>query len=244
MTLPSTIPPILFLDLDDTVLRFSCGQPDAWKHALRQHTDPVDLEGHLDAVRRVGHIYWQNAKRAHWGRQNLQEARCLIAREALGPRGVDSELATAVGRSMTQAKEDAVRPFEGAIETLTALQNHGHRLALLTNGCSAFQRRKLERFDLARYFELILIEGELGFGKPDARVFQRALDHFGVAPQTTWMIGDNLSADIAGAQSVGIQGVWNNCNALSAPDGTKPAHEIDTLSALLRALEPDAEATT
>ena len=42
-------------------------------------------------------------------------------------------------------------------------------LAMITNGASATQRAKIERFHLAPYFDHILIEGELGFGKPEPR---------------------------------------------------------------------------
>jgi putative hydrolase of the HAD superfamily len=96
---------------------------------------------------------------------------------------------------------------------------------LLTNGCSIFQRRKLERFALEGHFELILIEGELGFGKPDRRVFERALGFFACRARDACMVGDNLSADIAGAQGAGIRGVWHDvtqgglpCGAAAVPD--------------------------
>ena len=108
-----------------------------------------------------------------------------------------------------------------AIEALHTLRERGHRLGLLTNGCSAFQRRKLLRFELEPLFELILVEGELGYGKPDRRVFQRALAHFGSAPAETCMIGDNLEADIGGAQALGMLGVWHDAHG----QGLRPLPE-------------------
>jgi hypothetical protein len=47
---------------------------------------------------------------------------------------------------------------------------------LLTNGGSKGQRLKIDRFDLAPLFDAILIEGEVGFGKPDPRIYTKALE--------------------------------------------------------------------
>lgn len=53
-------------------------------------------------------------------------------------------------------------------------------------------------------FDYILIEGEFGAGKPDKSVFIHVLEKLDVAPQESWMIGDNLEHDMSGAQRVGI----------------------------------------
>jgi putative hydrolase of the HAD superfamily len=79
---------------------------------------------------------------------------------------------------------------------------------LLTNGPRELQRSKLAMFPIDRYFEAVVIEGEFGVGKPDARVFEHALGVTGAAAHEAWHVGDNLYADVGGAQGVGAQGVW------------------------------------
>jgi putative hydrolase of the HAD superfamily len=64
---------------------------------------------------------------------------------------------------------------------------------------------------------LILVEGELGHGKPDARVFQKALAFFELCPEKTTMVGDRLLSDIMAAQAVGIPGVWHDCYGEGVP---------------------------
>jgi putative hydrolase of the HAD superfamily len=208
----------LLFDLDDTILRFSAGQPNFWQLAvelhLPEHTDPASL---LAALANANEEYWGVAERAFWGRQNMREARRRIACAALTRHGVVEHECHRVADHMTESKEEHVRPFDGALDTLRTLRSRGHRLGLLTNGSSAFQRRKLMRFELEPLFELILIEGELGYGKPDRRVFQAALDHFGSAASETWMIGDNLHADVAGAQALGLIGVWHDAHGVGIP---------------------------
>lgn len=52
------------------------------------------------------------------------------------------------------------------------------------------------------------MEGELGFGKPDHRVYHLALDRLQLAPSEVWMVGDNLEWDVASPQELGIYSVW------------------------------------
>jgi len=213
------LPPVLLFDLDDTIVRFSTGQPNFWQLALESHV-PQLAEHHprLSAlIDAVADEYWSEPERAFRGRQDLYAARRFVARAVLEAEGLSLELCQRFADDVTDRKEAYVSPFEGAVETLQVLRERGHRLALLTNGSALFQRRKLQRYSLEPFFELILIEGELGYGKPDRRVFQAALDFFAITPDSAWMIGDNLSADIAGAQQLGIAGVWHDPGGRGLP---------------------------
>jgi putative hydrolase of the HAD superfamily len=98
--------------------------------------------------------------------------------------------------------------FPGARETLVALRARGHRLALLTNGGALFQREKIVRFALAPLFDAVFVEGELGFGKPDPRVFERALRALGAAPHDALMTGNDLRSDVLGAKRAGVAAAW------------------------------------
>jgi putative hydrolase of the HAD superfamily len=212
------LPEVLLFDLDDTIVHFSVGQPNCWQLALEQiapeRTDHVVL---LEAIARASRDFWAPPERAFWGRQNMHDARRIIACAALGLHGVDVDRCQRIADEMTERKEALVRPFDGAPDVLTSLRARGHRLGLLTNGSAAFQRRKLTRFALEPLFDLILIEGELGYGKPDPRVFGSALAHFEVGPGDACMVGDNLEADIAGAHDAGITAVWHDAYGVGLP---------------------------
>ena len=230
------LPEVVLFDLDDTILRFTAGQPDAWRLALDSClTDKGALEEMLRSIATSADEFWSDSQRAHWGRQNMFEARRIVAERALALFGVPGALARTIGDTMTRTKEDLVRPFEGALETLDVLLHRGHRLGLLTNGSREFQRRKLQRYDLERRFELILVEGELGYGKPDARVFEKALAFFDLRPQETTMVGDRLSSDVFAAQAVGIPGVWHDCYGQGVPPDAPmaPARVIRRIAELV-----------
>ena len=130
-------------------------------------------------------------------------------------------------------------PLPDAIETVRWLRESGRRLALLTNGAAAAQRRKIARFEIADLFDAILVEGELGFGKPDQRVYQRALNALGVKPAETWMVGDNLDFDVAAPQRLGLSGVWIDLRGQGLPGGSavKPDYIVRSLVELRSLIE-------
>ena len=92
------------------------------------------------------------------------------------------------------------------METVRKLRRRGIGLGLVANGSAQGQRAKIERFGLEALFDSIVVEGELGVGKPDPRVFLHALEQLGVAAGDAWMVGDNLQRDIGGTLGVGIYG--------------------------------------
>jgi putative hydrolase of the HAD superfamily len=236
-----SLPPVILLDLDDTILRFSAAGDECWQHVCA-HFAPrlgdVSKEDLLTAITRCARWYWSDLDRHRTGRLDMQRARRDIVRAAFAQLHLEGmSVADELADRFTALREEWVRPFDGAREALAAFRDRGARLGLLTNGSSEFQRRKIERFDLARFFEVILIEGELGFGKPDHRVFHRALAELRVTPSETWMIGDNLEWDIAPAQQLGILDVWVDHAGTGLPSDSSitPTHTVTALTTLIDA---------
>lgn len=132
-------------------------------------------------------------------------------------------------------RDEAIGFLPGAQEALDEFVRRDLGLALLTNGQTELQRAKLDRFGLERYFHAICVEGELGFGKPDPRVFEIALNALALEPGDVWMVGDNLEWDVFGAQQCGIFAVWNDYGGRGLPEGAevKPDRIIRRLAELV-----------
>ena len=243
MTLRDALPPALLLDLDDTILDDSGGIPDCWKKACAAHAselDGTDPERLRTAISRFSRWYWADPERHRRGRLALNAARREVVRMAfqeLGLRTISPDLADRVADHYAACRDAGVAPLEEAIDTVQWLRERDCRLALLTNGAAAAQRSKIVRFGLERFFEVILIEGELGFGKPDPRVYELALARLAVGPGDAWMVGDNLEWDVAAPQRLGVAGVWVDVRGAGVPDGhaVKPARIIRRLADLREA---------
>jgi putative hydrolase of the HAD superfamily len=108
-------------------------------------------------------------------------------------------------------------------------------LALITNGGAKSQNAKIDRFQLRPYFEQVFVEGEVGFGKPDPRVYQLALDTMQVSPQEVWMIGDNLEWEVGAPQKLGIYSIWNDYRNKGLPESSNviPDRIINSISELI-----------
>ena len=232
------MPQGLFLDLDDTILDDSGSAVAFWREACVTHAQgrgDVDADTLAAAIERVRAWYWADVDRHREGRLDLAVARREVAALALRELDIENDdLATKIGASYGALREARIRPIDGAIETVRWLRERGLKLALLTNGNAEGQRKKITQFQLAAHFEIVLIEGELGFGKPDPRVYQRALDALRTSPRDTWMVGDNLEWDVAAPQRLGITGIWIDRHGDRVPEhrDVRPDHVIRSLSDL------------
>ena len=121
--------------------------------------------------------------------------------------------------------------FSDVEDCLTILREV-YRLALVTNGAPDLQREKIQGTNLARFFDAILISGEVGVGKPDCRIFKLALEALTVLPSETVMVGDSLTRDILGAQHAGIKGIWLNRSGNGAANQVTPDVQITSLHQL------------
>jgi putative hydrolase of the HAD superfamily len=205
------LPRALLIDLDDTLLAFTQGAEPCWRAvcAARGPELGIEAERLRSAIRASADAFWADPASDDWGRLDLRRARRAVAAaafERLGLRGGDAS--ERIADEYTALREHSVELYPDALDLLAAMRSRGVRLALVTNGASDAQRKKIERFDLERRFDAVLIEEELGAGKPDARVFREALARVECAATESWMVGDNLHRDVAGAQGAGITGIW------------------------------------
>ncbi|HCI80994.1 MAG TPA: hypothetical protein DHW02_15040 [Ktedonobacter sp.] len=102
--------------------------------------------------------------------------------------------------------------FNDALPTLAALKACGFKLGIVTNrghGGEAF-REDLETIGFSDYIgpRNIAVSIDLNIRKPDSRIFQYTLDALEVSAAESVMVGDQLGADVYGAQHLGIYGVW------------------------------------
>jgi putative hydrolase of the HAD superfamily len=213
----------LLFDLDDTLLDYSGGAERSWTEACGAC---CTLEG-LDAAVLVATIaetrrwFWDDPARHRRERVNMLGAWQHIVEFALERLGRPApELAAAVARDYAARRRAAMRLFPDSLACLTELRRRGIPLALVTNGDATQQRDKIERHDLARFFDAILVEGEFGVGKPDEAVYRHVLKALGMTPDEALMVGDHLEWDVGAPQRLGLTGVWMDRGGVGLPHGS------------------------
>jgi putative hydrolase of the HAD superfamily len=102
----------------------------------------------------------------------------------LGERLDERRVAEAVEAYGEAALAAPPTPMPGAVDTLRTLAGRGLKLGIVSNTGrtpGAVLRRILERHDMLRYFDAVGIaySDEVGYRKPDARIFTRSLRALG-----------------------------------------------------------------
>ena len=93
-----------------------------------------------------------------------------------------------------------------AIRCLTALKGGGLKLALVSNGSRARVESELSRFDINRFFGVVVSSEKKEELKPSPVMLQRALAALGLAPADTVYVGDS-PADIQAAKSARVPSI-------------------------------------
>lgn len=111
------------------------------------------------------------------------------------------------------------------------------KIAIITNGSIQRQKAKINNTNLNSYFDTIIISEEVGFCKPDKRIFELALKKLSVQPEEALFVGDDIEKDIGGCQNSNIKGIWFNPYRNKNDTEIKPYAEINSLDKLLGCLK-------
>ena len=209
---------VLF-DLDDTLIDFQYSR----RHGLRAVQGllpglaPVPLE-ELELVH-------DEQLHAHYlrtlgGSLSEDEARLERMRGVCGHYGLqpDEMVVAEAAAAYAREQQSNARLVPGVPELLDALRG-AVKIGVVTNGPSARQRGKLERFDIRPGdLDIVAISEEVGAAKPAPAIFRHALGGLGVAPERVTMVGDSWENDVLGALGSGMAAVWLNRYRLTCPD--------------------------
>ena len=219
--------------------------PEALHQAVRYHARELWRESEtITYCRAIGISSWEGLWAFFLGNDpNLKSLRAwapTYRREtwsrALADHGVnDSVFAEQLSAIFWLERRSQHIVFSDVEDNLTNLREN-YRLALVTNGTPDLQREKIQGANLARFFDAILISGEVGVGKPDCRIFELALEELAATPSETVMIGDSLTRDILGAQRARLKGVWLNRSSNDTVDRIIPDAQMTSLNQIYELL--------
>jgi putative hydrolase of the HAD superfamily len=145
----------------------------------------------------------------------------MIARfgEALAVRGADPRRWREICYGLV---DELVHPIDGARELIGTLRARGVPLAILTNGWSPLQQKKIARALGPDAVERILVSDEIGAVKPDPAAFAALLQALGVSAEQAWYVGDNPRGDVGGALAAGLRAAWFDWEGQPYPTDVPP----------------------
>lgn len=201
----------IFFDLDRTLWDFEKNS----ENILLQLIETYGLEAKCGAKAQDIIKTYQKINIELW----QQYAKNQITKEQLRSSRFTKTLATFnyhfLGFGLQLEKEYIERsPYQtnvipGSHEILAYLQAK-YQLHILTNGFKEIQHIKLKQTNLTPYFKNVIISEEVGFQKPDPKIFEHALEKINATAKECLMIGDDHNGDVQGALDAGWYAIHFN----------------------------------
>lgn len=145
----------------------------------------------------------------------FQRALGLEAESGTAPSTVIEALAAAFDRRDTYRRFEV---FTDARAVLDHLSGAGWQVGIVSNNVEA-QQRVAELGLTERFVTVVTPRDTGGVGKPEAAIFQLALDRLGVTPDRAIYVGDTYEVDVLGTQAIGIQAFLIDRMGIYARDG-------------------------
>jgi len=191
----------LLLDLDDTLIDDRGAMARAvlafrTQHQLCMGVDDAQLSLRWDSI---GRALW---RQLDLGELGFDEQRRLRIKHTFALDISDTE----ADRLFADYLHCYEQNWTNYSYTLAFLEASAHlQRAIITNGHRPQAHKKITQLGLNQHFDIIVTPDDCGARKPDPKIFLYTLDKLNVAPENALMIGDNLEADIAPAQALGIR---------------------------------------
>jgi FMN phosphatase YigB (HAD superfamily) len=130
--------------------------------------------------------------------------------------------------------DELVRPLDGAHDLLAALRARAVPTAILTNGWTPLQQKKIARaLGDAALGMTILVSDAIRAIKPAREAFDALVAAFAVPRERVWYVGDNARGDVGGALAAGLRAVWFDWEDQTYPqDLPKPSATVTALREL------------
>lgn len=228
-------------DLDSTLSYYPASTEQVLGQALARAGQPADLIGDLATAAAAYDARWVEAERSCG---SIHETRVHLWNHLLESHGIhDRPMADRLAAAYdTVRRETGVRLYDGVEELLSWLRP-GRRLGMITNGSTEMQWEKIDQLGLRDRFDEILVAGDLGIYKPDARIFLRLAEGLGISPEETLFVGDSFESDVVGAAGAGMRTAWIRPPSVAghAPEaidrtGIRPDYEWNTVCDLREVL--------
>jgi len=225
---------ILF-DLDDTLFDFKLSEKNALHHAFLAFEQPSGLADYHVSYKEISKGLWRDLEH---GNMSLTELGVERFRRLFLQYGVEID-AEKFNRVYLEYLGKEAHLIKGAEELCVQLQPYV--LAVVTNGFKEVQRSRIKRSPLRGTFDFIFTSEEVGFQKPDKRIFDYVFAKLGIYDKAkVLMVGDSLTSDIKGGISYGIDTCWFNRHRQENNSKVKPKFEINELTDLIKMIKHES----
>jgi 2-haloacid dehalogenase len=218
---------LILFDADETLFDFNKAERIALSNALGQCRFDCSEEI-LGAYRVINKKLWLEYEQGNIDKDTLQSKRF---EELSGRFGLSLD-AGLFNRCYLENLANCAAVIEGAEELCRELSAH-YILAVVTNGISVMQRKRVTCSVVYRFLDNIFVSEDTGYQKPMPGFFDFVFNTYSrIGRSETLIVGDSLTADIKGGNNAGIATCWYNPLCAHAVDDYRIDYEIKRLQEL------------
>lgn len=112
---------------------------------------------------------------------------------------------------------DNSKAYPETHNVLSFLKSKGYELYLVSNLMTPY-KRIINNLKLSKYFKKTILSCDVGFRKPDKRMFELALNGAKVSANNSIFIGDNWISDVLGSLQLNMDPIYINRKKYSIPN--------------------------
>lgn len=172
----------------------------------------ISLKIFLETYVRVNNKLWLDYGKSLIDRKELQQLRFEVTLKELE---LETSLYAELGDYYRELYATGWTWVDGA-EAFYHKIRQVYEVGLLTNGFADTQHKKVKQFNFNKTSRHVVISEEIGYLKPDSRIFDHATKLTGLNPDQILYIGDSYRSDIIGGSQYGWKTAWFTSNPEAA----------------------------
>lgn len=219
---------VFLLDADGTLFDYDMAEENALKIMFHKYgfsyTEDVRTK-----YRKINRAVWDSFEKGQITKDEMQILRFRQLFDALrlvgNPMRFNREYLVELGKGTYL--------IEGAFDLCKSICENNKKAYIVTNGISAAQKARLESSAIKPYIIELFVSEEIGYQKPNPLYFEYVFSYIpNVDKSKTIIIGDSLSADIAGGMNAEIDSCWFNRLYEENITDIIPTYEVNSLREL------------
>jgi putative hydrolase of the HAD superfamily len=217
----------IFFDLDNTLWDFSANSKKSLeelyiKYKFDQYFN--NFEEFYKKYENINNSLWNDYRNGSISKDTLAVRRFSFAADLKKDNQISPQTLNTEYLALTTKKSQTI---EHAQKILAYLHSK-YKVHIITDGFFEVQVIKLRTSKLSPYITNIITAEEIGFLKPNKKLFDFALEKTGATHKNSIMIGDDYENDIIGAYKAGIDQIFFNKKNIEIKN-IKPTYTISNL---------------
>ncbi len=227
----------IFFDIDDTLFSTTGFAEQARRNSIRAMIQ-MGLEADAEQVYRELEDVIDEFSSNYGGHYD----KLLMRLEPQALQGCHPSLLVAAAvAAYHDTKFRELSAYEDVLQAFRRLAKTDLVLGIISSGLRIKQAEKIVRLKIWPFVNphAVFITDEIGIGKPNPKLFQKACEVMGLEPRYTMYVGDHPRSDVDAANRAGLISVWNRREGkhIHEKGETRPDFEIYNFLELLDILQ-------